>query len=313
MEKKILIPVEESVRSLRAVRYAVHAASFISELHFVLFHVQPMISLYLQDEAKKDLKVRAELNRVIKENQVNAMALLEKYKEEMAGLGIPEERIELKTQVRRLGVAQDIIEYAQEKLFDAVLIGRRRLAAIQKVFTLSISSSVIERSQVIPVWLVDGVPASKKLLIAVDGSASALRAVDHVGFMVSGNPDIRLTLLHVMNSARNYCTINPDAPDPSGETAFDKIVESGDRACIEQFYPLAMKKFEQMGLSRDQVRFETVKGSRRIGNTIVSYAEDKGFDTLAIGRTGIDRAFFMGSASRQVINHAGESAVWVVS
>ena len=58
MEKKILIPVEESVRSLRAVRYAVHAASFISELRFVLFHVQPMISLYLQDEAKKDLKVK---------------------------------------------------------------------------------------------------------------------------------------------------------------------------------------------------------------------------------------------------------------
>ena len=43
------------------------------------------------------------------------MALLEKYKEEMTGLGIPEERIELKTPVRRLGVAQDIIEFAQEK------------------------------------------------------------------------------------------------------------------------------------------------------------------------------------------------------
>ena len=100
---------------------------------------------------------------------------------------------------------------------------------------------------------------------------------------------------------------------PSVETAFDKIVESGDRACIEQFFPLAIKKFEQMGLSRDQISFETVKGSRRIGNTIVSYAEDKGFDSLVIGRTGIDRAFFMGSASRQVINHAGESAVWVVS
>ena len=311
MEKKILIPVENCRRSLRAVRYAVHSASFIKELHFVLFNVQPMISLYLEDEAQKDLKVRAKLNNVKKANQANALSLLESYRDEMTGMGIPADRIELKTQVRQLGLAQDIIEYAQEKLFDAVLMGRRRLAGIQKAFTFSASSSVLERSQIIPVWLVDGTPASKNLLVAVDGSASALRAVDHAAFMVSGNTDIQVTLLHVMNSARNYCTIDPDAPDP-GDTELEKIVSSGDRACIDQFYPLAMKKFEQMGLSRDQVRFETIKGSRRIGNSIVSYAKDKGFDTLVMGRTGIDRAFFMGSTSKQILNHASESALWVV-
>lgn len=309
MEKKILIPVENCRRSLRAVRYAVHSASFIKELHFVLFNVQPMISLYLEDEAQKDLKVRAELNNVKKANQANALSLLESYRDEMTGMGIPANRIELKTQVRQLGMAKDIIEYAQEKLFDAVLMGRRRLAGIQKVFTFSVSSSVMERSQIIPVWLVDGTPASKNLLVAVDGSASALRAVDHAGFMVSGNTDIQVTLLHVMNSARNYCTIDPDAPE---DREFEKIVSLGDRACIDQFYPLAMKKFEQMGLSRDQVRFETIKGSRRIGNSIVSYAKDKGFDTLVMGRTGIDRAFFMGSTSKQMLNHASESALWVV-
>jgi len=271
-----------------------------------------MISLYLEDEAQKDLKVRAELNNVKKANQANALSLLESYRDKMTGMGIPADRIELKTQVRQLGLAQDIIEYAQEKLFDAVLMGRRRLAGIQKVFTFSVSSSVLERSQIIPVWLVDGTPASKNLLVAVDGSASALRAVDHAGFMVSGNTDIQVTLLHVMNSARNYCTIDPDAPEDTEDTEFEKIVSSGDRACIDQFYPLAMKKFEQMGLSRDQVRFETIKGSRRIGNSIVSYAKDKGFDTLVMGRTGIDRAFFMGSTSKQMLNHASESALWVV-
>jgi len=276
MEKKILIPVENCRRSLRAVRYAVHSASFIKELHFVLFNVQPMISLYLEDEAQKDLKVRAELNNVKKANQANALSLLESYRDKMTGMGIPADRIELKTQVRQLGLAQDIIEYAQEKLFDAVLMGRRRLAGIQKVFTFSVSSSVLERSQIIPVWLVDGTPASKNLLVAVDGSASALRAVDHAGFMVSGNTDIQVTLLHVMNSARNYCTIDPDAPEDTEDTEFEKIVSSGDRACIDQFYPLAMKKFEQMGLSRDQVRFETIKGSRRIGKALSPMLRTKG-------------------------------------
>ncbi len=78
MEKQILVPVADCRRSLRAVRYAAHAASFVNKLHFVLFHVQPMISLYLQDEAKKDLHVRVELNKMKVKNEKAATTLLEK-------------------------------------------------------------------------------------------------------------------------------------------------------------------------------------------------------------------------------------------
>lgn len=310
MEKQILIPVADCRRSLRAVRYAAHAASFINKLHFVLFHVQPMISMYLQDEAKKDLHVRAQLNKMKAKNKTAAMGLLEKYKAEMISLGLDETRIEFKTQVRQLGLAQDIIEYAQEKLFDAILIGRRRISGIQKMFGSSVSSAVLERSQILPVWMVDGNPVSKKVLVAVDGSQSAMRAVDHLGFMVSRNPDVSLTLLHVTNTAQTYCEIDQDETiDPE----FIEIVEKGERACIDQFYPLAMKKLMRMGLSKDQIRFETVKGGRRLGKTVVEYAQKQGFDTLVIGRTGLDKAFFMGSVSRQIINRVSEGALWVVN
>lgn len=310
MEKQILIPVADCRRSLRAVRYAAHIASFIDEVHFVLFHVQPMISLYLQDEAKKDLHVRAQLNKMKAKNKTAAMSILEKFRDEMCSLGVDESRIRLKTQVRQLGLAQDIIEYAQEKLFDAILMGRRQMSGIQKMFGSSVSSAVLERSQVLPVWLADGNPGAKKVLVAVDGSESALRAVDHVGFMVSGNPDVHLALLHVTNTAHNYCTIDLDeSPEPE----FIRIVEQGDRACIDQFYPLAMKKLRRMGLSEDQIRFETIEGSRRLGKNVADYAVENGFDTLVIGRTGIDRAFFMGSVSRWLINEVEECALWVVN
>jgi len=295
---------------LRAVKYAAHASQFINELRFVLFSVQPMISLYLQEEAVKNLHVRAELNKIKAKNQSSAMKLLESYKEEMISLGVDGERIELKTEVRKLGLAQDIIEYAQENLYDAILIGRQRISGIQKMFSSCVASAILERSQVLPVWLVDGNPSSKNILIAVDGSESAMRAVDHAGFMVSKNPDVKVTLLHVTNSAQNYCTIDlEDSPEPE----FVKIVEQGNKACIDQFYPLAIKKLRQMGLEENQVRFETVEGSRRLGKTVVEYAEKKGFDTLVIGRTGIDKAFLMGSCSRQIINGVSEGALWVVN
>ncbi len=49
---------------------------------------------------------------------------------------------------------------------------------------------------------------NKKLLLAVDGSESSLRMVDHVSFMLSGNTSTSITLLHVTNSAQNYCEID---------------------------------------------------------------------------------------------------------
>ncbi|MDD9304418.1 MAG: universal stress protein [Desulfobacter sp.] len=215
MEKKVLIPVADCRRTLHALKYGVHATSFVNNLYFVLFHVQPMISLYLEDEAKKDLHVRAKLNKLKAKNKAAAQAILEKFKGQMLELGVDESRIELKTQVRQLGVAQDIIEFAHENLFDAILIGRRRISGIHKIFASSVSSSVLERSQVLPVWMVDGVPSSCKIMVAVDGSESALRAIDHVGFMVSKNPDIELTLVHITNTAQNYCEIDLNiSPDP---------------------------------------------------------------------------------------------------
>ena len=311
MEKQILIPVADCRRSLRAVRYAAHTASFIDNLHFVLFHVQPMISLYLQDEAKKDLHVRVELNKMKASNEKAAMAILEKFRAEMIAIGVEASRIEIKTQVRQLGLAQDIIEYAQEKLFDAILIGRRRISGIQKMFVSSVSSAVLERSQVLPVWMVDGNPGGKRLLVAVDGSEASMRAVDHVGFMVSRHPDASLTLLHVTNTAQNYCEIDLDVLPEAAE--FIDIVEKGNRACIDRFYPQAMKKLERMELSEDQVRFESIQGGRRIGKAVVDYAKKNRYDTIVIGRTGIDRSFFMGSVSRQIISTVSESALWIVN
>ncbi|MDD9304419.1 MAG: universal stress protein [Desulfobacter sp.] len=68
-----------------------------------------------------------------------------------------------------------------------------------------------------------------------------------------------------------------------------------------------------MGLSEDQIGFESIKGERRLGKSLVNYAQPHGYDTIVIGRTGIDRAFFMGSVSRQVINRFSEAALWVVN
>jgi nucleotide-binding universal stress UspA family protein len=309
MEKKVLIPVDKSRSSLQAVRYVAHAASFIKDLHCVLFHVQAPVSLYLKEEAARDQHVRAQLNKTIKKNEAAAMAILSRLESEMVDAGFANDRISLVTRPRELGLAQDVIEYARKKMLDAIVVGRRGKTGIQKFFDASVSDAILERSQVIPVWLVNGDALPKKILVAIDGSQDSLRAVDHVGFMMSESKQVAVTLIHVTNTAHNYCEIDlDDELDPE----FAQIIEKKDRACVDQFYPQAMEKFAQMGISTDQVAVQTLEGTRRIGHNVVEYAEKNNFDTLVIGRRGINKAFFMGSVSRQIIGQVSDATVWVV-
>jgi hypothetical protein len=69
MEKKILLAVDNSRHSRNAIHYAVHVSSFVKNLHYVLFNIQPAISFFLKDEAKKSLTVKSQLENVVKKTK----------------------------------------------------------------------------------------------------------------------------------------------------------------------------------------------------------------------------------------------------
>jgi nucleotide-binding universal stress UspA family protein len=268
-----------------------------------------MVSQFLKAEARTSASARRQLEKVSKRNLEFAQNLLEDYRRDMASQGITADRIETSTQPRKLGYAKDIIDAAQEKDYDAIVVGRRGLSGIAKLYSGSVATDILEQSQVIPVWLVDGTGPGGDLLLSVDGSEASLRMIDYASFMLSGNPGASLTMLHVTNSARNYCEIDLDE---SAGTEFEKIVRRGDRACIDQFYPLAMQKFEKAGMDSSQIRFETIEGRRHLGKAILDYTRDRKFQTLVVGRRGLDKSFFMGSVSRHLINKLSDGSLWIV-
>ena len=225
-------------------------------------------------------------------------------------MGIDEKRTEIVTQPRRLGLAKDIIDFGHVGRYDAIVVGRRRMTRLQEVFMGSVSSNLLEHSQFIPVWLVDGEGAPDKIMGAVDGSESSLRAVDHISFMLMRNPNVAVTLLHVMSNAKEFYEESLDE-EPSAE--LEDLVSSDDKKRIDQFYSTAVKKFKDAGLSESQIDIQTVEGRRRPGRVIIEIAEKDNFGTVVIGRRGINKAFFTGSVSHYVINKASACALWVVS
>ncbi|RLB12648.1 MAG: hypothetical protein DRG39_01345 [Deltaproteobacteria bacterium] len=307
MQKRILIVVDKSGQSRRAVEYAILMDNLIKESNYILFNVQPTVSEYLLHDAHFDKNARLALNKLMDKNRRESEKILNEFKELMVAKGIEEERIELATQPRAMDVAKDILIFAKQRACDLVLIGKRGISKVEEMLTHSVSTALAEHIQTVPLWSVNGEVKSTKVAVAIDGSEGALRAVDHVGFMFGGNPDMRITLLHVMPKLRDYCPIEFDE-----EEKVDDIVVKGDKRCVESFFVHAKKLLKNAGIKEYQLEIKELPSIVSVSKTIVNEIENGDYGTLILGRSGISESFFLGSVSRYCFYTIKDCAVCIV-
>lgn len=308
MKRKILVAVDDSFHSKHCIRYLATMASVLPSLHFTLVHVQPGISQFLIDDAKRNMKAKVELKKIQKRNQGAAEALLDGIRTQMAKSGIDADRIQTQTLAKNLGVAKDIIELGQEGRYDAIAAGRRGLTGVQELFLGSLTAKLVEHSAVIPVWIIEGEVPNARILLAVDGSESAFRALDHVCFMIGDNPEARLTLFHVVPRLGDYCKIDFSQPNLEMES----FIVEGDKRCLSDFYAHAMNTCRSAGIEKERIEVKESKRKVGVGKAIVEEARRGKYGTVVIGRRGSGRAFFMGSVSRYVLGKSSSRAVWLI-
>ncbi|MFO7713653.1 universal stress protein [Desulfosarcina sp.] len=309
MQKKIAIAVDASMHSSHAVQYAVRMAASIPELQVVLIHIQPTLSGYLLDEARQSVKAEKELQQLIRKNQAAAVALLEEYRQRMVESGMPEDRIELKTQLRHISVADDLLAWCQVSAYDALMVGRRGVSYLQGLVMGSVTENLVNHSNLTPIWIIDGKIDSEKILLAVDGSPRALRAVDYLSFMLSGSEKSRIHMLHIQPRMQDYCEINVQL-EVSAQA--ESILLDSDRKCLDDFHAQALTVFKRNGFSRDRIDLHIVPNKLAVGKAILDEARRGNFGTIVIGKRGESKSMFFGSVSRHVIQKAADLAVWIV-
>ena len=109
MEKRILIAVDGSVYSRKAMEYAAGMGSIVKNINYTLLHVHPKVSEYLVEDAKKDPNAIATLRKVTKKNQGDSIRLLDESKNTMVKAGIAEDKIETISQEQTRGTAKAIL------------------------------------------------------------------------------------------------------------------------------------------------------------------------------------------------------------
>lgn len=308
MKKKILLAVDGSIHSKNAVKYACKVSLLVKDLSYTLFNVQPTVSWYVREEAPEDAKARAraELEKINRNNAKEARRFLEEFKTLMVGLGEETKLINTVTRPKKLGTAKDILEYARKGLYDAIVVGRRGHSLLKEVFMGSMSSNLLEHARNIPVWVVDGNVKILRILLAADGSESSIRAAEHLSFMVGHNPDVQITLFHLVREVHTPLTIKM-------EGFIDDFVMEEDRRHIEDFHARARQMFKDAGISEDRIEIKEVWHSGNVGKAIMAEAKKGDYGTVVVGRRGVNQAFFMGSVSKYVLNRAEGRVLWVVS
>ena len=307
--RMIITPVDGSDNALKSLNYLNFYFSSRPNLKAVLLYILPTLPPMLVDECKKSRAAAQKLKEVEKKNVQMAEQILAEAKSKLLKKGFKADQVETVYRAKEKDTARDICRWAENKQADAMLVNTRGRSRLEAFFMGETARKVLEFAKVCPVWLVKGIVKSKRVLIAVDSSENALRAVDHAGFMLAGT-DCRVTLFH---SIRNLIRF---VPKELLEDAAE-LEELWEHTAGQDIAP-NMKKAKEMligaGLDEAQISTKVVNGSRSAAVDILNEARKGEFGTIIMGRRGQSgiKDYMLGSISRKVLDDFDNMVVWIV-
>jgi len=309
LAKKIVIPVDGSKNSMRSLDYLYLIYGPKHKLDINLLYILPALPPLLTDKKTMDKRIRAKLKTVEKKNIQMAERILSEAKAALVKKDFDEESIKAVYKKVEMTTARDINNWVNTKQADSVLLTRRGRSDLKSFFMGSVTQRLLEYHTISPVWIVEGAIRSKKVLVGMDGSENALRAVDHAGFMLSGT-DCRITVFHSMRHLRRY------VPKEVLEGASD-LEQLWKEKTARQISPNIKKAREMLsdtGLNADQIATKVVGGSRTAAYDILREAKDNDYGTIVLGRRGISalKEFFIGSVTSRILHNSYGLAVWIV-
>lgn len=296
--KRLLLAVDGSERALQTVRYAGEEHAFRG-MKIVLLHVFNSIPDAYYDLEKEPKSVK--IVRQVRSWEVNQKKAIHQYMDDarqmLIDAGHAEVAVEIQVRDRKQGVARDIITEAQ-KGYDAVLVRRRGATALKNIVVGSVTNKLMEKLTFIPVLVAGRKPVNKKVLVAVDGSPCATRAVRFVGDMLGPLTDYQVRLVHVVRNASDQGLL-----EANGFIGTDTVFKAATDILIAS------------GIVPQNISTKAITGAVSRAGAIVSTAEKGGWGTIVVGRRGLSRVrdFFMGRVSNKVVHAGRMDTVWIVT
>jgi nucleotide-binding universal stress UspA family protein len=122
----IVVPVDGSENSLKSLDYTNLMFGPKHNLKVTVLHVLPGLPPVLIEESRKDAKMGEQSSNLKKKNIGLAERLLVEAKNKLVLRGFAESAVETVYQERRVGIARDICNWAEDNRADALIINTAR-------------------------------------------------------------------------------------------------------------------------------------------------------------------------------------------
>ena len=307
--KSVVVPLDGSPIALKSLNYLLLLFGTQHNLVVNLFHVVPSGPPILVEESKKDANIARQVRELESRNKQMAAKALSAGKKALLDKGVKEENVNIVEFKKRVGIARDICGWSEKKSMDAIVLSTQGRSRIEAFFMGETACKVMELSLICPVWMIKGDVRSKPVLIALDNSENALRAVDRAGFMLSGT-DCPVTLFYSKRSLTRFFSSDVVVPMTDLETMW----KSAAGREIAPYMQKAKEMLIKAGLNESQISSRVVDGSRSAAADILDAARQLGCGTIVVGRRGESnvKGYTMGSVSRKVLQDFRDAALWLV-
>ncbi len=296
---KILVLLDGSDRALDAVRYVASVRGFSPLTVVVLFNVHAHLpQSYLDLEKQPDSPDEdACIGPWLSAQETRRLQYMEKAQRILKEGGI--EDVKIRVQQLSIGVARDIIAEARRE-YAAVVMTRRGMGLLAGLPIGSVANKLLHKMSFVPVILAVGHAVSDRVLIAVDGSPDAKRAVSFAGEMLNGGS--RVGMIHVI---RNHPGTDYEMTDGQLKRAREEM---------EKTFAEMKAQLENRGLEPDAISVKIVDHSPSRAGAILEEATVGRYDTIVLGRKGLSRVsdFSMGRVSTKIVQMADRHVLWLV-
>jgi nucleotide-binding universal stress UspA family protein len=156
-----------------------------------------------------------------------------------------------------------------------------------------------------------------KLLIALDSSAGAWRAVEYVAQTFGRTPGAQVTLLHILSGLPPAFWDDGHVLKEKERESRQHLVASWQKEQEKNWHDLVNKALGHLsaaGLSQEAVVNKFKPKYYDVAEDIINEAKTEGYDTVVMGRRGLGMAksLLLGSVTRKVVDGAKGFAVIIV-
>ncbi|OGR24581.1 MAG: hypothetical protein A2139_00650 [Desulfobacca sp. RBG_16_60_12] len=156
-----------------------------------------------------------------------------------------------------------------------------------------------------------------KVVIALDSSEGAWRAVEYVAEAFGQTPGVQVTLLQVLSGLPPAFWDDGHILEEKEKESRQRLVAGWQKEQEKKWRGLVQKAHDRLtkaGVPKDAVLNKFKPKYYDVAEDILSEAQDGNFDTIVMGRRGLGlaKALLLGSVTHKVVQNAKGCAVIIV-